>query len=137
MIRGSCLCGRIAFSVEQLDGPIGHCHCNTCRKAHSAAFSTTAVVKREHFSWIRGEEMLRSFESSPGKMRHFCSNCGTQLIAEWVSKPSVILRLGSLDDDPDQLPAGHIWVSHAVPWLQYGVDLPQFQEAVNRRDGAT
>ena len=128
MIEGSCLCGAIAFSAERLDGPIGHCHCDTCRKAHSAAFATTAKVKREHFSWIRGEDLLRAFESSPGKMRRFCSRCGTQLIADWLSRPYVILRLGCLDTDPGQLPAGHIWVSHQVPWLQYGADLPRFQE---------
>jgi hypothetical protein len=27
---------------------------------------------REHFRWTQGEELLSSFESSPGKHRHFC-----------------------------------------------------------------
>jgi hypothetical protein len=125
MIRGSCLCGSIAFEATKLSSPIGHCHCTTCRKAHSAAFSTTARVARTDFSWVRGQELLRSFESSPGKLRHFCGTCGTQLIAEWTDQAEIILRLGALDTDPGARPAVHIWVSDAVPWLAYGSDLPQ------------
>ena len=120
MMTGSCLCGSIGFQASRLDGPIGHCHCSTCRKAHSAAFATTARVLRENFTWVRGQDLLSSYESSPGKKRHFCSKCGTQLIAEWIDKPTVILRLGALDTDPGDEPAGHIWTSHDVPWLRYG-----------------
>ncbi len=133
MIEGSCLCGAIAYRLSQLDGPIGHCHCKTCRKAHSAAFATTARVLREHFSWTRGEDELRSFESSPGKLRHFCVQCGTHLIAEWVEKPFMILRIGSLDTDPGQVPVCHIWVSHDVPWMQDADELPRYQQGLPSR----
>ena len=40
MIRGSCLCGDVAW---QVDGPVelmSHCHCSRCRKSHGAAFAT-------------------------------------------------------------------------------------------------
>ncbi len=131
MIEGSCLCGQVAFEADELSGAIGHCHCLTCQKAHAASFSTTARVAREHFRWTRGEDLLRHFESSPGKRRHFCSNCGSHLIAEWVDRPNVILRMGAVDTDPDARPAGHIWMSHARPWLSYGAELPAFLEGVD------
>jgi ADP-ribosyl-[dinitrogen reductase] hydrolase len=51
-------------------------------------------------------------------------------MAEWKGQDSVILRLGALDSDPGRIPEGHIWMSHAVPWLDYGHDLPMFQERV-------
>lgn len=124
MLRGSCLCGSVAFEVAELASPIGHCHCTTCRKAHSAAFATTARVARSAFRWLRGEDHRRHFESSPGKLRHFCGTCGTQLMAEWTDQPEVILRLGALDTDPGVRPVVHIWVSDAVPWLEYGPTLP-------------
>ena len=126
MIQGSCLCGAVAFEATRLSTPIGHCHCTTCRKAHAAAFATTARVERSQFRWLRGQDVLRHFESSPGKLRHFCSICGTHLMAEWVSQPSVILRLGALDTDPGSRPTMHIWMSESVPWLEYGPDLPKF-----------
>lgn len=127
-ITGSCLCGRVAFEVDALAGPIGHCHCRTCRKAHSAAFATTACVDRTAFRWLRGEEHLAAFESSPGKHRHFCRHCGSHLVAEWRDQPTVILRLGALDSDPGAAPVGHIWTSHDVPWLRYGPELPHLPE---------
>jgi hypothetical protein len=126
-MKGSCLCGRIAYEVDRLDGPVGHCHCKTCRKAHAAAFATTARVNREHFRWLRGEEHLGAFESTPGKLRRFCTKCGSHLMAEWLDKPQVIVRVATLDDDPGVTPQVHIWTSHDVPWLKTD-DIAHFSE---------
>jgi hypothetical protein len=118
-MRGSCLCSAIQYEIDSIDMPIDHCHCLTCQKAHSAAFATTAGVLRTHFRWTMGEDKLTTFESSPGKLRHFCSQCGSQLIAERLGQPHVIVRIATLDDDPGITPAHHIWTSHDRPWLQY------------------
>jgi hypothetical protein len=126
VIRGSCLCGRVAFEATQLASPIGHCHCNVCRKAHGAAFATTARVARDDFRWVRGGDVVKHIESSPGKLRHFCGDCGTHLMAERLDQSTVILRLGGLDEDPGVRPSLHIWMSDAKPWLEYGAGLPQY-----------
>jgi ADP-ribosyl-[dinitrogen reductase] hydrolase len=127
-MKGSCLCGAVEYEIEQLDMPIVHCHCNTCRKAHAAMFVSTAGVKREHFRWLRGEEKLIAFESSPGKLRHFCSICGSHLVAERPTQPHVIVRVATLDEDPNRKPAMHIWCSHDVSWLQDKQDTPSYEE---------
>lgn len=127
-MRGSCLCGQIEYEVSRLDSPIQHCSCHTCRKAHAAAFNTAAAVKHEHFRWIMGTEHLKSFESSPGKLRYFCGNCGSQLIAQREGRSSLVLRVATLDEDPKQTPQLHIWASHEVPWLQYGSQVVAYQE---------
>jgi ADP-ribosyl-[dinitrogen reductase] hydrolase len=126
--RGSCLCGAVRYEVDRLDMPIGHCHCTTCRKAHAAAFATTAGVMRAHFRWLAGEDKTTAYESSPGKLRRFCSICGTQIVAERPAQPHVILRVASLDDDPGMRPGSHIWTSHDVAWLVDGEDLPRWPE---------
>lgn len=122
---GSCLCGSIAYEVDAFVMPPVHCHCVKCRKAHGSAFSTTAPALREHFRWTRGAELLRSYESSPGKLRHFCTRCGSHLMAEWLDKPAVIIRMGCLDSDPDVKPIAHIWREEAAPWYDPEDDLPQ------------
>ncbi len=127
-MKGSCLCGAIEYEVDQLDMPIGHCHCRTCRKANAAAFVSTAGVMREHFRWLKGQEKLTDFESSPGKIRYFCSVCGSHLVAERPVQPHVILRVATLDEDPCIQPAMHIWCSHDVSWLQDRDDVPFYQE---------
>jgi hypothetical protein len=127
-MKGSCLCGSIEYEIDRLDMPVAHCHCRTCRKAHAAAFASTAGVRREHFRWMKGEDKLTAFESSPGKVRHFCSVCGSHLMAERPVQAHVILREATLDEDPEQRPVMHIWRSHDVRWLQDGDDTRSFPE---------
>ncbi len=118
-MKGSCLCGAIEYEIDSIDMPISHCHCRTCQKAHASAFASTAGVMREHFRWLKGEEKLSFFESSPGKQRYFCSVCGSHLVAERVNQPHVIVRVATLDEDPGIAPQMHIWIAHDVPWLEY------------------
>ena len=120
-MRGSCLCKSIEYEVRQLDSPIEHCSCHTCRKAHAAAFNTAASVKHTHFRWLKGEALLKGYESSPGKTRYFCSNCGTHLVACRDGRDYLMLRVATLDDDPHAIPEFQIWASHEVPWLRYGL----------------
>jgi hypothetical protein len=117
-MRGSCLCGGVIYEVDRLDMPIMHCHCETCRKAHAAAFTSTAGVYREHFRWLQGENLLSSYESSIGKQRFFCSVCGSHLIAERQNQSHIILRVATLDEDPNMRPVAHAWTQESVPWLQ-------------------
>lgn len=49
-------------------------------------------------------------------------------MAEWADKPYVIIRVATLDEDPGAEIKGHIWVSHDLPWLQYGEDIPCYWE---------
>jgi ADP-ribosyl-[dinitrogen reductase] hydrolase len=118
-MKGSCLCGEIEYEIDSIDTPIAHCHCRTCQKAHAAPFASTAGVMRKRFRRLKGEEKLSSFESSPGKLRYFCSVCGSHLVAERVSQAHVIIRVATLDEDPGSTPQMHIWTSYDVPWLEY------------------
>ena len=127
-MKGSCLCGAVAYEVTPYDMKIGHCSCRTCRKAHSAAFATTARVPRDHFRLLRGEAELRSYESSPGRLRRFCSECGSHIVAERPADPHVVLRVATLDDDPGSQPLIHIWRSHEVPWCAYEGAIKDFAE---------
>ncbi len=127
-MHGSCLCGQVEYQASELSSPIQHCSCRTCRKAHAAAFSTGAGVKREHFKWLKGEALLKSFESSPGKLRYFCTQCGTHLITQYTARDILVLRVATLDDDPGRTPERQIWASHQVPWLHYGPDVVAYPE---------
>ena len=127
-MQGSCLCGAVVYKAEAPGLLIGHCSCRTCRKAHAAPFTTTARVPRHSFEWLAGVDKLRHFESSPGRNRHFCSVCGTHLIAERPAEPHVVLRVATLDDDPGTKPIVHIWRSQKVPWLAYEGDIKSFDE---------
>lgn len=133
MLSGSCLCGAVAYEVDADPGPIIHCHCQTCRKAHGSAFSSLMAVPRGGFRWVRGEERLGAFESSPGKVRRFCAVCGSQITAERDGQPSVMLRLGCLDTAITDRPKAHIWRSDAASWYDPKDMLPELDEGAQPR----
>ena len=126
MIEGSCLCGGIRYSAEREAGPMAHCHCGQCRKAHGAAFSTILPVEKSGFHWTCGEEMLAHFESSPGKKRWFCSRCGSQLISTRDTNDEVLLRAGCIDGGSEAKPVAHGWVEFKAPWSEITDGLPTF-----------
>lgn len=130
-VPGSCACRAVQYEVEELATPIGFCHCHTCQKFHAAVAAPTARVRRENFRWLAGKEFVKGFESSPGKVRHFCGQCGSHLVAIREGENEYILRVGTLDADPRVRPVVHIWTSHDVPWLA-GDDLPMVPEGLTR-----
>jgi hypothetical protein len=128
MIEGSCLCGNIRYQVERAAGPMANCHCQMCRKAHGSAFSTILPVDKFSFRWITGEELLAQYESSPGKRRWFCSQCGSQLISTRDSnEQSLLLRAGCIDRGCDSKPVAHGWVEFMARWHSISDNLPQFE----------
>jgi len=130
MLKGSCLCSRVAYEIT---GPLTqavNCHCVICRKAHGSAFRTRATVQAKDFSWTRGENHVTWYSSSPGNYRGFCSACGTPLLSRFDHAPQAYgLPLGSLDDDPGIKATQHVYVAHKAPWFDITDDLPQFPEA--------
>lgn len=127
MVSGNCLCGKVRYEITGPIGDIVHCHCETCRKAHGAAFSSVASVNDDDFK-LSGADSLNSYESSKGKKRFFCSNCGTQIYAKRENTQHIILRLGSLNEDPKSQERCHIWVSHKASWYQINNHLPEYPE---------
>jgi ADP-ribosyl-[dinitrogen reductase] hydrolase len=128
-ISGSCLCGAVRYEIDQLASPIGFCHCRTCQKAHSATFAPTARVNPSHFRWLQGREIIKDFVSSPGKIRQFCGQCGSHIVASKEGQEELIVRVATLDADPNERPAVHIWTSHDVPWL-LAKELPVFPKGL-------
>jgi len=131
MIEGSCLCGGIRYEAEQPAGPMAHCHCRICRKAHGAAFATILPVTQGGFRWLDGEELLRSYESSPGKLRWFCSGCGSQIISTRTEDTEkLLLRAGCIDRGYPGSAVAHGWVDSSAPWYAIDDDLPCFPRSL-------
>jgi ADP-ribosyl-[dinitrogen reductase] hydrolase len=77
---------------------------------------------------LKGQENLKAYESSFGKLRYFCSTCGAPIFAQFSGRDALVLRVATLDDDPGARPERHIWTSHSVPWLYYGEEVVAYPE---------
>lgn len=125
-MNGSCLCGSIRYRIHGDIRGINYCHCRQCRKASGTAFATNGAVASEGFEIVSGREQLKSFESSPGKQRWFCSACGSPIYSQYASVPeTVYVRIGTLDDPPNRAPDVHIFTASKAPWYEILDVLPR------------
>ena len=127
MLKGSCACGRVRYEIRgELLGPVTCCHCWRCRKHSGSSFGTTAAVNASDLSLLAGEELLSSWESSPGVHRFFAGCCGSPIYKRNDAAAAVLgFRLGTLDTDPLKKAELHFMVGSKVPWVEIDDSLPQ------------
>jgi hypothetical protein len=123
MVRGSCLCGDVAWEASGPFELMSHCHCSMCRKSHGTGYATTVAAPAAGFRVVRGEASVARTESSPGTFRTFCPRCGSAL---WnAAAERVFMPAGCLDDDPGVRPIAHIFVASKAPWDEISDALPR------------
>lgn len=127
---GSCLCGTIRFRIHGPLAPIEVCFCSQCRKAQGGPLAANVPVARESFEFISGAERLLAFESSPGKLRHFCGKCGAPVYSTRSAAPQVLrVRAGLLDGPLAARPVSQAHVASKANWWDADGRLPQFAGA--------
>jgi hypothetical protein len=128
MHRGHCLCGAVRFEVTGDLAPIEVCHCSQCRRAQGGPVGTNIPVARSHFQLTSGEHRLKSFESSPGKRRIFCGDCGSPVYSERGSVPGMVrLRAGLLDGPVRTRLAHQAFVGSKAGWWPLIDELPRHE----------
>ncbi len=130
MIRGSCHCGAVKYEIHGKLLMFANCHCPDCRKMTGSTFSSVLVTESDGFR-LAGQENVVPYQSSPGKQRCFCRNCGCHLFSRAEHRPGMVfVRAGSLDEDPQIRPQHHFWVSAKAPWHEICDSVPQHQEGL-------
>ncbi len=129
---GRCLCGAVRFTARGAPRWVAHCHCESCRRATSAALATYAGFDTANVEWTA--ERPREFSSSPGVLRRFCGKCGSPMSFEGVRWPGEIHLFAASFDQPESLrPTIHVHVGEQLSWLRFADHLPRY--ATTARDG--
>lgn len=127
---GSCLCRGVRFEIEGQLAQVQLCHCQQCRKASGTVFASNIPINADKFKLLTGKDLLKAYESSPGKKRVFCLQCGSPIYSERPSNPGNIrIRAGTLDGDVQTTPAFHFYTDSKANWYQITDHLQQFPDA--------
>ena len=134
-ITGSCHCGAIKFRIAGPVYGLKHCHCTSCRKLHGTAFASNAIVKKEDFHLLQGEDYFHDYAIREDKIARFCKTCCSPIYAYMpASEKELYIRTGILDGDLDIKAAYHWWVSEKPCWYEINDGLPQFQGMPTHED---
>lgn len=99
MIRGSCHCGKISYTVDE-DPPAQamECNCSICRRKGYLHLFTTP----DKFTLHGSRDDLTVYEFNKHVIRHqFCKTCGCAAFAEGTGpdgKPMTEINLRCADD---------------------------------------
>ncbi|MEJ7732015.1 MAG: GFA family protein [Polyangiaceae bacterium] len=126
-VRGSCLCGGVAYEMTEPPIRALHCHCSRCRKVRGTGHATNLVTALSGVRFLRGEELLTRFKAPDAThFAHvFCKACGSSMPNVDPGRDIVVIPMGSFDDDPGTRPQGHIWVESMPAWDEITDALPQ------------
>jgi len=134
-MKGRCLCGAVAIAITPPTLFCAHCHCESCRRAHAAAFVTWTAVDESAFRIVKGEDHIRRYESSEGAFRCFCSHCGTSLFTYYTSRHRtfgdeagrIYVPVAVVEGPLDRLPSSHVSFEEHVPWFDFSDALPRYR----------
>ena len=130
-LRGSCLCGGIAYEVTAPFTRVHYCHCSRCRRARAAAHTTNGFTSIDGVRLVQGEELVVTYRLPGAKFfaHAFCRTCGSGAPRRDPGRGIALIPMGSLDDDPGRGVDRHIFVGSRAPWYEIGDGLPQFDAA--------
>ena len=122
-ITGHCYCGAVSFEVIGKSDWIGHCHCESCRRASGSVMTTFAGFRPSQVRFT-GAEPSR-FQTGDGVTRSFCARCGSPVAYENAASPDQIhLQLGLFDDLEPLAPQDHSFRNEKPSWLRADENLP-------------
>lgn len=141
--HGSCLCGKVKYTITGQPGTKVLCHCNSCKKSTGSSFmanefyqrKVTSTVSFTKFYWYNEQQVeiqdptasLKTYaDTSPDAGviidRSFCGNCGSNLVVTNRKHPeAMIVTSGTLDDEKilqEWQPKVEFYCKRRNQWLQ-------------------
>jgi hypothetical protein len=122
-IEGSCRCGKTTIKVTQLPLFTAACHCKTCQKMTSGAYSLSVSVPPDSFEVTKGEPVIGGAKD-PACVHYHCPDCLSWMFTKLPALPYFVnVRAPMLDGIETWL--GVPWVEtqtkEKLPWVDLGI----------------
>jgi hypothetical protein len=127
-LRGSCLCGLVAYQVPDSFEYAFYCHCSNCRRATGAAAKPFAAIRSDRLVVVRGGDQIMRYGGGGANHDAHCGRCGSLLYSLVRDGTYLHVTLGTLIDSPSIRPTAHIFAGSKAPWDVICDGLPQFEE---------
>lgn len=121
MLKGSCLCGDVRFTVTGTPQDPAACHCSMCRKSSGHVWAAAIVAQDE----ITIEGPVRWYQSSAEARRGFCPRCGSSLFWQALGSGQMDFALGAVDGPTGLHLARHIFVESKGDYYDIAEGEPQ------------
>ena len=128
VFTGRCYCG--AHRIEAAGPPetVTYCHCADCKRVTASPLPAFAAFPEGTVTIT--PDLQAAKPVTPGVIRHFCPDCGSQLTARFdYLTGQVYVPLGVLDQADQLAPRFHCHSGSTLPWLYLDDDLPRAQDS--------
>lgn len=93
---GTCLCGAVEISTQEMNLNVGACHCSSCRRwIGGPLLAVDGGTKVD----LKGKDSLSIFDSSEWAERGFCKRCGSSLFYRLKHNNQHFIPVGLFGDD--------------------------------------
>ncbi len=126
---GSCLCGKVNYTVMAEPVRMGQCHCIDCQKSTGTGHASNAFFPKDSVK-IEGETSSYMVTADNGAKltRHFCPQCGSRLYGTNKAFPDIIgFAVGCFDDNSWFKPQVIVYSKRKPEWDIMDEGVPRFE----------
>jgi hypothetical protein len=116
-LKGSCLCGKVAFEVVNAFDKMFLCSCDQCRQITGSAFASNLFTAAAGFNWLNGTDDIIAYKM-PGRdiSKSFCQICGSGVPWSSGDGSKMIVPAGALQGEPDVAEKFRTFISEQPSW---------------------
>lgn len=133
VLKGSCFCGEVQFTVTGNPEAMGYCHCESCRQWSAGPVNAFTLWKPEAVQVTRGADRIGTYNKTPQSYRKWCTTCGGHLFTDHPTM-GLIDVYAAVIPDLSYEPGVHVHYQESALRIHDG--LPKFKDVPAEMGGS-
>lgn len=126
-VSGSCLCGKVTFTADELSRDVVMCHCQQCRKQTGHMVAASRV--QDKCLHLKGDKNLTWYAATDEAKRGFCKHCGSLLFWKRDGTDHTAVMAGSLESPTGLQTIAHIFTEFKGDYYEIADGVPQHRRS--------